>query len=222
MGETLEATRRKEIGDRVRQVRRRLGLSQAEFAAYAGISEASVSNAESGRESVGRAMYGRLARALRVDEQWLLEGQAKVEADLAADFQREVAADPGRYLTGDEVSGLRRDLGLSQEQLARELGLSPATLYNVERGAQRLGDKSARRLLDLASRLAGGRAAGELNEGLLADIVEGAVRTAYRVLHDPETWQGLRAAAARLGQDEAALLTQICLSQVRETVLKRA
>ncbi len=57
---------RKELGERLRQCRRLLGLTQAELASSAGLTQASVSHYESGKIEIRLGALVALARALGI------------------------------------------------------------------------------------------------------------------------------------------------------------
>jgi transcriptional regulator with XRE-family HTH domain len=64
----------REVGDRIRQVRRRLGLTQAEFAKRLGVIQVSMARYEAGR--VPRAdVLERMARLGGVTLSWVLRGE---------------------------------------------------------------------------------------------------------------------------------------------------
>jgi transcriptional regulator with XRE-family HTH domain len=64
-----------EIGGRVRQRRRELGLTQEALAERAKLSKSFVSEVEGGQAAAGGLMYMRLAQALEVSVEWLMTGE---------------------------------------------------------------------------------------------------------------------------------------------------
>jgi len=73
---TLEIMNPEEIGKRIRQARRATGLKQHELGKMAGVTESAVSQWESGKiKKIMGPTLSRLARALKVSIDWLLEGE---------------------------------------------------------------------------------------------------------------------------------------------------
>lgn len=66
MGDSETQTRRVEIGRRIREARRRRGLSQSEVSQVAGITQASLSNYETGKRELPLSTVMNLAAALDV------------------------------------------------------------------------------------------------------------------------------------------------------------
>lgn len=134
------------VAGRLRTIRRRLGLSQAEFASLAGLDEGSVCRWESGSREPGRWMAKRVARILDP-----LEDRSKGPTDLtrpATDFPALTYFDRTRWrrrpptdLTdgkprnlGDRIRQRRLELGLSQEQLGKRFGVKRGAVRQWERG----------------------------------------------------------------------------------------
>lgn len=62
----------KEIGARVREARKRLGLSQMELSEQLNISPSHMSDIENGKTNIGLDIFMRLTEALQVSADWLL------------------------------------------------------------------------------------------------------------------------------------------------------
>jgi transcriptional regulator with XRE-family HTH domain len=75
MNEEERAERRREIGLRVRQRRQELGLNQDALASATGLSKSFLSDLENGHTDASGLNHLRIARALKVTVQWLLDGQ---------------------------------------------------------------------------------------------------------------------------------------------------
>lgn len=70
------------IGDRIRDARKNLGLSQSDLAKKIGVSQPAVANWESGVHDPRRLMLAKIADALQVSAGWLASGaRSEVEAD---------------------------------------------------------------------------------------------------------------------------------------------
>ncbi len=72
-----------EIGERIRQRRRELGLTQEALADNADLSKSFISEMESGDTAASGLVYLRVARALDVTVQWLLTGLVPDDAQSA-------------------------------------------------------------------------------------------------------------------------------------------
>lgn len=66
-----------DMSDRLRKAREITGLSQEEFAEHAGISRATIGNAESGRKTPHKSTVKLWALATGVDAFWILNGYEK-------------------------------------------------------------------------------------------------------------------------------------------------
>ncbi|MFN7155210.1 MAG: helix-turn-helix domain-containing protein [Acidovorax sp.] len=64
------------IGRRIAEARQKAGLSQAELGEHTGIAQTQISRYESGRAVPRRASLMRLAEALKVQADWLMNGEA--------------------------------------------------------------------------------------------------------------------------------------------------
>jgi transcriptional regulator with XRE-family HTH domain len=134
------------VAGRLRAVRRRLGLSQAEFAAKVGLDEGSVCRWESGSRQPSSWMAGRVAMILDHLEKIAGQHAAIDGGDVGTlpltYFDRTrwrrrppTALTDGEAVTiGDRLRRRRLELGLSQVQLGKQLGVGRATVYRWERG----------------------------------------------------------------------------------------
>lgn len=52
-----------------------------------------------------------------------------------------------KHLTREEIKALRNFMGMSTRKLGREIGVSHATLYNIEHGVGQNSDRTNYRLL---------------------------------------------------------------------------
>jgi transcriptional regulator with XRE-family HTH domain len=117
-----------EFGRRLREARRRAGLSQAEVAARLGIRQGYVSRVELGTENITLSACVRFAQAvgcLFSPEFTPPEPRDSASASSFAEF--------GRHLRE-----ARRRAGLSQAALAVRLGMTQGYVSRVERGAQNI------------------------------------------------------------------------------------
>ena len=133
------------LAGRLRATRRRLGLSQADFAASVGLDEGSVCRWESGSRTPSRWMAGRVAAILdRLESQGHKSGADAMSEDGYAlsyfdrtRWRRRPPPDltSGQAVSlGDRLRQRRLELGLSQAQLGRRFGVGRVTVYRWERG----------------------------------------------------------------------------------------
>lgn len=98
-----------QIVERLRQVRERAGISQAEFAKHMDVSRGAVGQYETGAASPGGAPLSNLCTSLGINGHWLLTGQGEMLSEKVSEVaQTEAAA------LRDHVSHLERELALSQ------------------------------------------------------------------------------------------------------------
>jgi transcriptional regulator with XRE-family HTH domain len=73
---SIPITNVKNLGDRIRETREELGLTQAELARACGVSQGTIGNLESGIRKSARQQLA-IAAALNVDLGWLLSGKGQ-------------------------------------------------------------------------------------------------------------------------------------------------
>lgn len=131
------------LAGRLRAIRRRLGLSQAEFAATVGLDEGSVCRWESGSRHPSRWMAGRVATILdRLESADGSSLESAAEPPTLSYFDRTRwrrspppnITDGGPVTLGDRIRCRRLELGLSQEQLGTRFGVHRGTIRQWERG----------------------------------------------------------------------------------------
>jgi|RhiMetdeSRZDD1v2_1073273.scaffolds.fasta_scaffold597319_2 transcriptional regulator with XRE-family HTH domain len=122
------------VGERVRQARKRLGLTQAQFAERLGVIKGSVARYEAGR--IPRTdVLDNIARLSGVTTPWLLHGEARDESR-------------PRPIAGEPLGALGREL---LDQLQAELRLETSLpLGKRDRYRERIKEISARIRRELA------------------------------------------------------------------------
>ncbi|MCD6422001.1 helix-turn-helix transcriptional regulator [bacterium] len=101
----------KTLGDHLRKKRLDLGLLQKDVAKILGVSKDTVCNWENNRTSPSLRSIPKII-----------------------EFLGYIPYDIQGLSPGEELRLLRRALGLSQERLAKELGIDPSTLWRWEKG----------------------------------------------------------------------------------------
>jgi len=117
-----------EFGRRLREARRRAGLSQAEVAARLGIRQGYVSRVELGMENITLSACVRFAQAVG----------CAVSTEVTPPKPRDSAGASGFVEFGRHLREARRRAGLSQDALAARLGMTQGYVSRVERGAQNI------------------------------------------------------------------------------------
>jgi transcriptional regulator with XRE-family HTH domain len=153
------------LAGRLRAARRRLGLSQADFAARVGLDEGSVCRWEGGSRRPSRWMASRVAVIL--DRLESATGAGSADAQVAPPpltyFDRTRwrrrpppdLTDGGPISLGDRIRHHRLELGLSQEQLGRRLGVGRNAIRQWERGKSVPHGSRRDAVLDLLERSRG-------------------------------------------------------------------
>ena len=121
---------RSTFSDRVKKERERAGLSQTQLARICGLSGSMISCIECGKSAGSEKVLVAVARALRVNPEWLRCGSGKREGDFPA--PPPVAHQP----FPERLKQLRKQAGLSQRQLANFVGVSMAAVSCWETGTR--------------------------------------------------------------------------------------
>ena len=122
------------LGRRLRQLRSERGLTQKLFAVGAGLHQAAISSYETGRAYPNRRGLEALAKVLGIQ----VEELEKLCPN-APPPQEPTQPSPSQIPPfGDELARIRRQQGITQEQLAERLGISQLAIDQWERGTRRL------------------------------------------------------------------------------------
>jgi transcriptional regulator with XRE-family HTH domain len=120
------------LAGRLRTIRRRLGLSQADFAAKVGLDEGSVCRWESGSRQPSRWMATRLEAMLAGLETG--QGISGLRFYDLTRWRRRLPMDAKPKTLGDHIRARRLELGITQEEAGRRFGVGRVTVYRWERG----------------------------------------------------------------------------------------
>ena len=114
--------------ERIRQLRKYLGLSQSQFAKGINKTSGFISLIETGRCGMSADTVSSLSEVYGVSEEWLLTGQGEM-------------FEPGRELPkaelqqiGQRIKLIRTRKGLTQDRFAEKIGCSQNQVYLVESG----------------------------------------------------------------------------------------
>lgn len=119
------------LQDRIKQIRKHFGLSQANFAQRINKSPGFISLVETGRSNVSDDTIESICSAFSINEAWLRNGEGEMTGEAPVD----------RENIGLRIKQLRRDLKLTQEQFAAATGYTNVQIHFVESGKVRPSDK---------------------------------------------------------------------------------
>lgn len=83
------------IGERIRQIRRQIGLSQAEFGKRIGVSDPAISMAERGITNASDQTILSICREFGVNETWLRTGEGEMRVKSTGDAIQEIVRSHG-------------------------------------------------------------------------------------------------------------------------------
>jgi DNA-binding transcriptional regulator YiaG len=132
-------------GAEIKSIRKKLGLSQAEFAKKVGVSNGSIAAWETDRSRPGPKNRAAIAAICE-------ESAPAPEAPLAAKPEPKAkpkAAKPG--LTPAQIKAIREGAGLSQAAMAKQLGVAVNSISNWENGRSKPRGASVAKLQALQS-----------------------------------------------------------------------
>ena len=98
------------MNNRIKELRKSLGLSQTEFGARLGIKQTTVAGYETGGRSPIDAVVSLICREFNVSEHWLRTGEGEMFVQLSRD--EEIAAFVGSVLAGEEDNFKRRFIAM--------------------------------------------------------------------------------------------------------------
>lgn len=75
------------MGERFKQLRKKLGLSQIEFAKRLGLTRGAISNIEAGKVQPKPLLIDLICSTFRVNKEWLVSGTGQMLADRSRDDQ---------------------------------------------------------------------------------------------------------------------------------------
>ena len=113
----------KAIGRRIKELREKLGLKQAEFADYVGISQGSLSRIEKGTQKADKTLILAICNVFRVNIDWLLTG----EGDMFVKKEEEpmiISGGIGNIQTkgeGNVIGGIQISIGEKGEKNELEI-----------------------------------------------------------------------------------------------------
>ena len=140
-------------GERVKEIRKVLGLSGEKFGEQLGVSRASISNIEKGKRNLTDQMFLSICREFNVNEEWLRNGSGEMFVKMNHDKQitalvsellkSEEDSFKKRLIVGIEsevkimnerIKNLRKTLGFTQQEFAERIGVKRNTIAQYEIG----------------------------------------------------------------------------------------
>ncbi len=135
---------RKQVGERIRQTRAELHLSQATAAQSMGVTSASLCQYEKGKRCPSDEQIDAFCEKYHVDREWLLYGHGEKE-DGRPVFVREVEGNSA----GERLKQLRMEKNLTQSAFGRAMKVTGAYISYVERGSIPMTEKFATRVEEI-------------------------------------------------------------------------
>ena len=119
-------------GDRFKQVRKQIGITQKDLAQILGVSPAYLSLIETNRQPMSEPIAMKLEKLFGVSARWLLFGYGAPNGEKKS-----------------RLRAARDEMGISQKAMAAELGISAQYLGLMERGDQPVSQPVAMKMEQL-------------------------------------------------------------------------
>ena len=137
------------MNKRIKQIRRELGLTQAEFASRIGLKQNSIALIESGKRNISNQAILSICREFGVSEEWLRYGTGEafvpnVDDELEALVKRYGLSSADKVLI-ERYMSLKAD---SRETIINFITDAAASLKNVDMKASSKSDDAVHALLD--------------------------------------------------------------------------
>lgn len=142
-GNMLASDSASEIGERVKQARLSLDLTQAKFGAGIGLKQNSIALIERGDRNLSNQAIISICREYGISENWLRTGKGKMmsgnyeESDIVAMFENNLSSG-----IENRIKQVRIDCGLSQADMAATLNLSENFVWMLENGKRVPGNRT--------------------------------------------------------------------------------
>lgn len=109
------------IGERIKYVRKKHGLTQAQLGEMAYISHGHISRVETGYEVPSKRFVKLVSLALNVNYEWLMYGNGK-------DYNEEA------FSLGEKMKAIRVEKGLTLNEVAKKMTVSESCVSRIENG----------------------------------------------------------------------------------------
>ena len=131
----------KEIGLKIREYRKRLGLQAKKLAQQINISPSYLNLIESGKRKIDGDLLLKISQELRIDFSDIsldMERDINNSKKAIANFSSKEKINELNLKIGPKIKAFRRQLGIQANKLATELGISPSYLNLIESGKRRI------------------------------------------------------------------------------------
>lgn len=126
-----------EVGERLKILRRKLDLTQAEMASKLGISINYISWFETGRKRLKEDKIAAICDIFNVKRDWLIEGEGEM---FGCEGPNIPLNNSGAIGAGKEIKKLREELNLTQKEFGERIGLNKCYVVLAEQGIRPLKD----------------------------------------------------------------------------------
>ena len=135
------------IGDRIKEIRKVLGLNQGKFAKRLKFSQGAISDFEANKKPIAEKFIQLICLEFEVSDVWLRTGKGEMFSKEASDIVSETVIfdEDGKLLNleqKDRVKELRKSLKLNQAVFAEKLGIKNSALSRIETGENALTEQN--------------------------------------------------------------------------------
>ena len=128
------------MNERIKWLRKKLGLTQNEFGAKLGLAANTVTNYETGRRVPSNTVITAICREFNINRDWLLTGKGNhnnANTFNLNPIKISASNDEAKSKTiGNRIKILRKTLKLNQTQFGKQIGVKQATITGYETGAR--------------------------------------------------------------------------------------
>lgn len=115
------------IGERIKYVRKKHGLTQVQLGEMTYISHGHISRVEKGYEIPSKRFVKLVSLALNVNYEWLMNGNGK-------DFNEET------FSLGEQMKAIRVEKGVTLSEIAEKMTVSESCVSRIENGFEQPSD----------------------------------------------------------------------------------
>ncbi len=126
-------------GNRVKKLRKELGLTQEEFGEKLGLKKNSISQIENGVNSLTEQLSLSICREFRVSQEWLRTGKGRMFITIPGEDG--VASHVEVLTQGNRVKKLRKELGYTLDKFGAKLGVHKSAISKIEKGENNLTEQ---------------------------------------------------------------------------------
>lgn len=113
------------MNDRIKQLRKKEGLTQTEFGQRIGVKGNTITGYETELRTPSDAIIKAISREFGVSEEWMRTGEMCIN---------EMRVKVSNIMINERIRAVRKDVGLTQEQFAKQIGITGSALSLIESG----------------------------------------------------------------------------------------